>query len=287
MREELLGQETARRVLVNQLSEQRLSHAYLFTGPAGVGKRAAARAFGAAINCHRRVNACSCLDCDADAQQQVDVQVISPAGSSIKLQQVKDLVKLAALTPNQGMYRIFIIEEAERLTKEAANALLLTLEEPKAFVIFILTAAGPVLTTIASRCQVIQFHQTRFAGRQNAEEDEAGLAARNRVISLLQRVGQAPLAERSRLAEEIEALDEDLGLFLATLLHILRDLLVWSVSGDPALLVHHELAEQFRSLFPANPASLAERCQLVINVERMFSANVNRRLLCEHLLSSL
>lgn len=287
VREELLEQETAKRILVNQLSQRRLSHAYLFMGPTGVGKRAAARVFAAAINCPRRTSACACPDCSANGLQQLDVQVISPSGSTIKLQQVKDLIALAALTPNQGKYRVFIIEEAERLTKEAANALLLTLEEPKAFAIFILTASSPVLATIASRCQVIQFHQPRHSGQTDVRSDETGPAARTRVIQLLLKAVQAPLLERSKLTEEIEALEEELGLFLATLLNILRDLLVWAASGNPALLANPTVAEQFRLFFPADAASLAERCRLVVNVERMFSAHVNRRLLCEHLLSSL
>ncbi len=280
IRDKLFGQDTVQRVLLGQIASRRLSHAYLFIGPRGVGKRTAARAFAMAVNCPCRDGACSCQPCSlAPEPVHPDVRVIAADNGSIKLQQVKATIAEAALTPNQGPYRIFVIEEAERMTREAANALLLTLEDPKPSAMFILTASSPLLPTIHSRCQVVQFHR-------QSSESEAGQDA-EAVFSLLKQIMQAHPGDRRRFVAEIESFPDGPSLFLCTMLDLLRDLLVVAVGRQGGYCTDLPTVERFRSLLPSEADRLAERCQLLIDAQRMYAANVNRQALFEHLLFSL
>lgn len=270
---------TAGRLLQGQLNSGRLSHAYLLVGPDAAANRQLALLFAAALNCARRVSGCACAGCDTRPETlHPDLQVVEPSGASIKLQQIKDLLANAVLTPNQGRYRVFVIDQAERLTREAANALLLTLEEPEPFSLFLLTATSPVLPTIQSRCQLVYLHQSAAA---------RPAAGRERALSLIQRILQTPAAARTGLVAEVEAWEEGIGEFLATLLIVVRDQLIQMVSGDRRLLCDPEAADQLYNCLPTDPVRLTAQCQLLVTGERMFAANVNRRLLCEQVLASL
>lgn len=281
IRHEFHGHQTVERILQNQLNSDRLSHAYLFIGPAQVGKLAAARAFAAAVNCKKRVKACDCAECTVNPEtQHPDLHLLRPDGSSIKLQQVRSLLSQVSLTPNQGVRRIFIIEAADRLTREAANALLLTLEEPSASALFILTAESPILPTIMSRCQVIQFHR---GGKLEQEESPVVMEA----LAQLEQIMRSAVIDRSRFTEEIAAAAERTDIFLATLLDVLRALFVGAGGGNPNSSRDRSAIERFAQLFPEDAAELADRCQAVVDAERMLTANVNRRLVIEKLLFSL
>jgi len=281
VRPEFLRHQTAHRILQNQLNSGRLSHAYLFAGPARVGKLAAARAFAAAVNCPKRRLACACAECTVNPETlHPDLHLLQPDGNSIKLQQVRSLLSQVGLTPNQGARRIFIIESADCLTREAANALLLTLEEPSASALFILTADSPILPTISSRCQVIQFHR----GGQ-AEPDES--TAETEALALLEQIMRSAIMDRSRFAEEIVSSAEQTDIFLATILDVLRALFVRAGGGNPGSRRDRSAIERFGQLFPSGATDLADRCQAIIDAGRMLMANVNRRLVIEQLLFSL
>ncbi len=138
-------------------------HAYLFLGPEGVGKMTTALAFASAINCpDKGCGRCPCCVKIASALHP-DVMVISAEGNFITIDQVREVRRDAAIKPFEAKYKVYIFEEVERMTKEAANALLKTLEEPPASVIFILTAANldGVLDTISSRTSQILFRRLK------------------------------------------------------------------------------------------------------------------------------
>ncbi|HBK84774.1 MAG TPA: hypothetical protein DDZ53_01940, partial [Firmicutes bacterium] len=197
----LLGQEVVKRILQNQLRAGELSHAYLFTGAMQAEKGLAAMLLAQAANCTADNKPCGvCTSCrQIELGVHSDVRQIAPTGNSIKLQQVKSLLTEAVLTPNIGPYRVFIIEEAQALTREAANALLLMLEEPPQFDIFILTASAPVLPTIESRCQILRLQQrvSSGAGMDGNPELKAQQASyRVQAQQLLGELTKRPLMER-------------------------------------------------------------------------------------------
>jgi DNA polymerase III subunit delta' len=132
-----------------------MTHAWLFTGPPGSGRSNAARAFAAALQCER--GGCgSCNACrTALSGAHPDVALVATEGLSIGVDQVRDLVRDAALAPASGRWQVIVVEDADRLTEEAADALLKSLEEPAARTVWILCAPTPedVLATIRSRCR--------------------------------------------------------------------------------------------------------------------------------------
>lgn len=157
--QDLTGQEHACRFLSAVAGSGEASHAYLFLGPRGVGKAAAARAFAAALLCE----AGGCGECDgcrkAARGVHPDIEVISPEGAHITVDQIREVGRRLSLRPHEGRARVFIISDAEAMGAESANAFLKSLEEPPAYVYFILLASREdrVLPTLVSRCQPVRF----------------------------------------------------------------------------------------------------------------------------------
>jgi len=139
--------------------EDRLSHAYLVTGPAQIGKATLARALAMAINCTGHPRPCGqCRACVRIASNtHADVRVVAPDGDRLKIGQMRELQRELALSPVEARSRVAILDGVERATLEAMNALLKTLEEPASNVVLILIAPETelLLPTIVSRCQVI------------------------------------------------------------------------------------------------------------------------------------
>ena len=157
--EEIIGQEHAVKVLAAALRSGHPVHAYLFAGPPGAGKMAAALEFAAALCCPK--DGCGrCESCrKAAGGVHPDIVLVSPTGSLITVDQIREINSALSFQPHESEARVFIIDGAESLGSEGANAFLKSLEEPPAFVFFLLlaTAADKVLPTIASRCQTVRF----------------------------------------------------------------------------------------------------------------------------------
>lgn len=141
------------------ISLGRPAHAYLFSGPRGVGKAETAKVFAAALNCERACG--TCASCRAVLNHtHSDFHYVAPEGTrTIMIDQIRDLLHVLNLTQQAGRFKTAVIDDAQFLGQEAANALLKTLEEPPGDVVFILVAddAGQVPPTVASRCQRVRF----------------------------------------------------------------------------------------------------------------------------------
>ena len=170
---EMVGQSAAVNVLRESLKEGRLGHAYLFSGPRGCGKTSAARLVAKGLNCLDP--ACDgepcgeCEACRATAQgEHLDVIEIDGA-SNRGINEIRDLKSHVNLKPLSAPYKIYIIDEVHMLTEAAFNALLKTLEEPPANVVFLLATTEPhkVPVTIRSRCQHIPFHRISMSDMVN------------------------------------------------------------------------------------------------------------------------
>jgi DNA polymerase-3 subunit delta' len=180
---ELRGQEIALRQLRKALKSGRLSHAYLFSGPEGVGKRTAALGFAAALNCAgEEPDGCGvCPSCLKIAHScHPDVQVVEPSGSSLKIDQIRGLQKNVNLSPMEGRYKVAVVNDADRLTVAAANSILKVLEEPPGQTVFVLiTANEPAISaTVVSRCRRIVF---RPLSREVLRGMLSGLAPEDRL----------------------------------------------------------------------------------------------------------
>jgi DNA polymerase III subunit gamma/tau len=156
--DDVLGQDHVVRTLKNAITEKRLAHAYLFVGPRGTGKTSTARILAKALNCVHGPTVTPCGVCDScrEISQGISLDVLEIDGASNNsVDQVRELRDNVRFAPVRGRYKIYIIDEVHMLTSQAFNALLKTLEEPPAHVIFVFATTEPnkVLPTILSRCQ--------------------------------------------------------------------------------------------------------------------------------------
>lgn len=206
--------------LQQQRQQDQLPHALLLAGPPGIGKRRLATAFGAGLLCQQAVDGAACGTCKSchllAAGTHPDWQWLAPeeAGKAIKIDQVRGVVDFVTQTSQLGGWRVLVVEPAEAMNRNAANALLKTLEEPPAGVVLLLVsdAPGRLLPTIRSRCQQL------LLALPSETESRAWLAPLTadpqQIESALREAGGRPLvaralldgdglAERQRLADEL------------------------------------------------------------------------------------
>jgi DNA polymerase-3 subunit delta' len=181
-----------------------MTHAWLFTGPPGSGRSVAARAFAAALQCPE--GGCGhCHECHtAMSGAHADVEIVSPAGLSYGVAETRELVNQAALAPTRGRWQITIVEDADRFTEQALNALLKSIEEPPRRAVWLLCApsAEDLLPTIRSRCRLVQLRIPRYdevADYLESEGIDRGVAA------FAARAAQGHVGRARRLARDDEA----------------------------------------------------------------------------------
>ena len=159
---ELIGQEHVTRTLANAVTSGHLAHAYIFSGPRGIGKTSTARILAKILNCPKVKDAVSCNKCNLclEIAEGNNIDVLEIDGASNRgIDEIRNLRDNVRYTPSQGKYRVYIIDEVHMLTTEAFNALLKTLEEPSEHVKFIFATTEPhkIPLTILSRCQHFSF----------------------------------------------------------------------------------------------------------------------------------
>jgi len=278
--ENIIGQDKAKKMLRRSLESESMGHAYLFRGPAGVGKKRGARTFAALLNCLAPIDGDACSTCVACRKLQAgshpDLLVIEPEKGTIKIKQIRELKKSLRFPAMEGRRRVVILPDIHSTLrrKEAANSLLKTLEEPPEDTLLILTAdeTGDVLPTILSRCQMIPFHSLPHASltgylvdQHDIMQDQAAILATIAEGSL----GQAAflfesglLAERAHIAEVLcrkkandpaaaatilamaekaAGLKDDLEELLRLLAIWYRDLILLKTGVDGRFRVNHDL----------------------------------------------
>lgn len=237
---DVYGQDHVISTLKNEINENRISHAYLFTGSRGTGKTTCAKILAKAVNCENSIDGEPCNECEVcrglDSGAIYDVVEID-AASNNGVDNIRDLREEANYTPTRGRYRVYIIDEVHMLSAGAFNALLKTLEEPPAHVIFILatTEVHKLPATILSRCQRFDFKRIQpetMAVRLKEVASLEGMELNDDAAVLIARIADGALrdglsildqcASRSKTVTS-ELVSEVAGLAGREILHKLAD----------------------------------------------------------------
>jgi DNA polymerase-3 subunit gamma/tau len=207
---QLAGQEHVVRALSNALDQNRLHHAYLFTGTRGVGKTTIARIFAKSLNCETGISATPCGECTAckeiDSGRFIDLIELD-AASNTQVDNMRELLESALYAPSSGRFKVYIIDEVHMLSKSAFNAMLKTLEEPPGHVKFILATTDPqkIPVTVLSRCLQFNLKQLspalisthlQYVLEQEQIDFETG------AIALIARVAQGSMRDALSLLDQ-------------------------------------------------------------------------------------
>ncbi len=305
----LAGQQKAKRLLSAAFASDRLPHGLLFAGPDGVGKSLFAKGVAAAINCRQKkadepLAVCGeCASCRRIAHgNHPDFQVVAPQNGVLKIARIRELIKELEYPPYESDMRVVVLEDAHTMGREAANALLKTLEEPRAGNLLILTVDSTrrLLATISSRCQLVPFSALSFAAvlLSSGSPGAALQLQKKELVPLWQEIISFLLSAEAAteeglfplllLAERMAALKDDLPALFLLLRRWLRDMLLedtrslalycGNLAGDAGKYWNkEELSAKLRALDQAE-RELARSCQRVLVCEvLLFALQLRRR----------
>ena len=301
----------------------RVAHAYLFSGPSGVGKKTTALALAASLLCDHNQAGDACGNCASCRQvmhdNHPDLYVIIPDGASIKIEQIRDLQQKARYKSYQNKHQIFIIDPAEAMTRESANCFLKILEEPPEQTIFILISAQPdlLLPTVISRCQPMSFKELsleeisslliKLAGitgekarlaAQLAQgsigsalsyiNDDTQLKLRDLVISLAESTRRSAIPRLLQEVEDILKKKINVREMLEMLLLWYRDLLIWKFSHNEKLVFNRDKLEIIAAEAQHYTVeTLVSAVEMSEKTKYNLTRNANRRAALDVLLLSL
>jgi DNA polymerase-3 subunit gamma/tau len=293
---ELVGQEHVVKALTNALSQQRLHHAYLFTGTRGVGKTTLARILAKALNCEKGITPVPCGQCSAcgeiDSGRFIDLLELD-AASNTGIDNMREVLDNAQYAPTRGRFKIYIIDEVHMLSAKAFNSMLKTLEEPPEHVKFILATTDPqkIPVTVLSRC--LQFNLKQIpspviAGYLQQVLEKEKISGESSALQLLSRAAQGSMRDALSLLDQAIAHDagkvtesgvrEMLGVIDQTyLFEILRALL--KHDGVALIAQAEQMASRSLSLEAAlqDLATLLQRIALAQTVPEAIGVDMPER----------
>ena len=217
--EDLVGQEPIMRILTNAISHGKIAHAYLFSGPRGVGKTSSARILAKALNCKEGPTSIPCGVCEsctaiADGSS-IDVMEIDGASNN-SVDDIRDLRERVKYAPSGGRYKVYIIDEVHMLSGSAFNALLKTLEEPPSHVIFVLatTEMRKIPATVLSRCQHMPFRRLSSSvirARLKYISESEGIHISSPALSLVARAADGSMRDSLTILDQLSSFSMEIS----------------------------------------------------------------------------
>jgi len=319
---DVVGQERAIKILTKSLKEDKVSSSYIFVGSEGTGKKFTVIEFTKVLNClnlNKKLEACdNCHSCnEINKQCYPDLKIIETTTSSIKIEQIREIRKEIELKPFKSTKKVYIIDQAEKMTLEASNCLLKIMEEPPCYVIIILICSkiDVILPTIISRCQIIYFglitslkiKELLLNRLSNLEKNKAEIISRlaqgsigrafklssdkeyftrrDRILDYLSIIFPGKyddlfFSEVEKMISEIDKIEEILEMIKLWF----RDILIIKRTGNQKYIVNYDKLEILsRKSQIYSKKSLIDIIDYLDRVEEYLMKNVNKRLILERL----
>ncbi len=215
---ELIGQKYIKEILINSIKNNKIAHAYIFTGPRGTGKTSTAKIFAKTINCLNNQSGISCEKCDICLNFKDSADIIEiDAASNNGVEEIRTLRDNVKILPYNSKYKVYIIDEVHMLSNSAWNALLKTLEEPPAHVVFILatTEISKIPKTVISRCQRFDFSKISHDDMKDALINICkleNLKIENKALDKLITLSNGCLRDALSLLDQLSKIDNNITL---------------------------------------------------------------------------
>ncbi len=319
---DIVGQERAIKILTKSQKENKISSSYIFVGSEGTGKKLTAIEFTKAVNClnlNKNLEACdNCHSCnEIDKQYCPDLKIVETTKGLIKIEQIREIRKEIELKPFKSKKKVYIIDKAEKMTLEASNCLLKTIEEPPYYAIIILICSkiDTILPTIVSRCQIVNFglvtslkiKEILLNKIDNLEKDKAEIISklaqgsigkafklsidkeyfirREKVLDYLSAIspgkyGNDIFAKVEKMISEIDRIEEILEIIKLWY----RDILIIKNTGNQKYIINCDKLEIFGKKSQIySQKMLIDILDYLEQVEEYLMKNVNKRLILERL----
>lgn len=217
--DDLIGQQPIVRILTNAIEQDKIAHAYVFSGPRGVGKTSTARILAKALNCEKGPTPSPCGVCPSCTSitdgYSVDVMEIDGASNN-SVDDIRDLRERVKYAPSGGRYKVYIIDESHMLSVQAFNALLKTLEEPPPHVVFVLATTAPrkIPPTVMSRCQHLPFRRVSTQGireRLKLISGAEGIKISDKALGIVARASDGSIRDSLTILDQVASFSEEIN----------------------------------------------------------------------------
>ncbi|HEY5585905.1 MAG TPA: DNA polymerase III subunit delta' [Ruminiclostridium sp.] len=316
----MLGHQKVLTTLQAAINNDNVSHAYIFEGPDGVGRRETALSFSSVLMCEADNAPCGeCKSCQLFKQgSHSDFQEIYSEDRSISVEDVRNILKGLIIKPLYSKYKVIIINDADSMTVQAQNALLKSLEEPPRYVVFILTVqSGAAITqTVRSRCQRILFNKMSYEDIMEILETKYGnrkpewdfivsyadgvigtaldladsphyLEIRDEVLEAVTQLVSSQDADLFKLYEIFEKNSDKIDYILRVMLLFFRDIIIYNQTADFSILLNSDKKDMIIKNASVNLSSLIKCIQAIWSAKRGLEVNANFQLAIEVMLMKI